>query len=172
MGFGWKVLLSSDEFFLTGSIYGISSMLGFPRSERMSLVLGRIRFQGASSPLFMLPNIGQGIVTIHKSHKSDSIVKILAPWSLAIFEGIEDSEDQLPMETPTDTDPKRISGKNLPKILIDTMTAARQKAFEDNDPAKASYFSVAVGGHRPCGFPGRIRAQLASSHQDPKRKVP
>ena len=35
---------------------------------------------------------------------------------------------------------KRKYGKNLPNILIETMTAAKQKDLQDNDQAKASIF--------------------------------
>ena len=77
VGFGWKVLLSTDEFFLTGMVYDISTFLGSPRSQRMSFVLGRIHFQGTSSPLYGLSSVGEGIVTIHRSPHSEKIVKIL-----------------------------------------------------------------------------------------------
>ena len=62
----------------------------------MSLVLGRMRYQYPSAPLFQITSLGDGIVTIHPTRSSNRVVKILAPWSLSIFNDVDFSKNDIP----------------------------------------------------------------------------
>ena len=92
IGFGWYASLKTDEFFLLSDVYDISSLMQYPRSQKISLVLSRIEYQGSQVPLFMRDRPGTAIITIKEACDSNKVVKILAPWSLPIFRDFQ-SED-------------------------------------------------------------------------------
>ena len=170
VGFGWKVLLSSDEFFLTGLVYDISSLQHIPRSKNILVVLNRIRFENLNRELYKMTSVGEGLVTVHPAGNSDRVVKVLSPWSLPVFEVLPKSpiehtpnQDQNPdpnipiQQTPDPKNPspeeeaKRL-GK-IPRFLIETVSAAKQKALDENDSTKASIFQSLLEAIDPVDSP-------------------
>ena len=171
VGFGWQVLLSSDEFFLTGLIYDISSFQNKPRSKNMMTVLGRIRFQVPTPALFQMSSVGEGLVTVHPAGKSQTISKVLSPWSLSVFDSLPKvtsqqtpTQDPQPIPVPQnkkspvhgnpspEEDNKKF-GNNIPRFLIETVSAAKQKALDENDSAKASIFQSLLEAIDPVDSP-------------------
>ena len=101
VGFGWKVLISSDEFFLTGLVYDISTLQNMPRSKNFLVALNRIRFQNLNRELFQMSLVGEGLATIHPAGNSDRVVKVLSPWSSPVFDALP----KIPMDHNPSQDP-------------------------------------------------------------------
>ena len=154
MGFGWRVNFQTDEFFLTGEIYDISNLIATPRTPKMNHVLARVRFQGPSTPLFLLEEPNHGLINIMRSPTSKVTLKVLNPWELPVFENFKTrDEDSLGQEYPTEEESVIHSKKNVPKTLIATMDTARRRALEANDPERASIFQSLLEAIDPADSP-------------------